>query len=268
MTNLPPLEPGLHRELRELMGTVATITLRDIDTARAQLAVAASFERLHEIDQRFSPYKVDSEISRIGRGEQTVPDAHPEVTTVLEACEALRVESGGRFSAWGFRADGRLDPSGYVKGWAIGEAAEILRAAGLRDFIVDIGGDAFAAGGPDPARGWGIGIVDPSDRGAIVAPLAVRDRGVATSGLAERGEHVIDARNGMAATEWASITVVHPSVARADAAATIALLIGEDALGWIDRDPDAAAFAVHRDGRLAWTPRMERYLAGTVATSR
>jgi thiamine biosynthesis lipoprotein len=266
--SLPPLEPGLHREWRELMGTVATITMHDADAARVQPAVAAAFERLYEIDRRFSPYKEESEISRISRGELTVPDAHPEVTTVLEACEALRVESGGRFSAWGFRADGRLDPSGYVKGWAIGEAAEVLRAGGIRNFILDIGGDVFAAGGPDPARGWGIGIVDPSDRAAIIAPLAVRDRSVATSGLAERGEHVIDARDGVAATEWASITVVHSSAARADAAATIALLMGEDALGWIDRDADAAAFAVHRDGRLAWTPRMERYLAGTVTTSR
>ena len=263
-----PLEAGLHRAHRELMGTVATITVREVEADGAQVAIRAAFERLHEIDRRFSPYLEASEISRIGRGELTVPDAHPEVTTVLEACEALRVESGGRFSAWGFRADGRLDPSGYVKGWAIDEAARILRAAPLHDFIVDIGGDAYAAGGPDPARGWGIGIVDPSDRGAIVAPLEVRDRGVATSGLAERGEHVVDARDGRAATEWSSITVVHPTAARADAVATIALLMGEDALGWIDRDPDAAAFAVHRDGRLAWTPRMERYLAGTVTRSR
>ena len=265
---LPPLEPGLFREQRALMGTIATITLPAESAVHASAAVAAAFERLHEIDRRFSPYKEESEISRIGRGELTVPDAHREVAVVLEACEALRVESGGRFSAWGFRADGRLDPSGYVKGWAIGEATEILRAAGLRDFILDIGGDAYAAGGPDPARGWGIGIVDPSAPDAVAAPLAVRDRGVATSGLAERGAHVIDARDGLPATEWASITVVHPSIARADAVATIALLMGEDALHWVDRDLDAAAFAVHRDGRLAWTPRMERYLAGTVTASR
>jgi thiamine biosynthesis lipoprotein ApbE len=62
--------------------------------------------------------------------------------------------------------------------------------------------------------------------------------------------------------------VVHPSIARADAVATIGLLMGADALHWIDRDPDAAAFAVHRDGRLAWTPRMEAYLAGEVSATR
>jgi thiamine biosynthesis lipoprotein len=250
------------------MGTVATITLRNADAARGEVAVAAAFERLHEIDERFSPYKEASEISRIGRGELTVPDAHREVATVLAACEDLRVESGGRFSAWGFRADGKLDPSGYVKGWAIGEAAAILRAAGVADFVLDVGGDAFASGGPESGRGWGIGIVDPSDRRSIVAPLVVRDRGVATSGIAERGEHVIDDRDGRPATEWASITVIHPSIARADAAATIGLLMGEDALEWIDRDRDAAVFAVHRDGRLAWTSRMESYLAGQLPATR
>ena len=265
---LGPLEHGLHRETSEVMGTVATITLRTEDVGRAQVAVRAAFERLHEIDQRFSPYKTESDISRIGRGQLAVRDAHQEVVSVLEACEALRVESGGRFSAWGFRADGRLDPSGYVKGWAIGEAAERLRAAGVRNFVVDVGGDMFASGGPDHERGWGIGIVDPSDKSAIVAPLMVRDLGVATSGLAERGEHVIDARDGSAATEWASITVIHPSIARADAVATIGLLMGDEALHWIDRDPEAAAFAVHRDGRLAWTPRMKPYLSGVVTASR
>jgi thiamine biosynthesis lipoprotein len=263
-----PLETGLRREWRELMGTVATITLRDEDAERGRGAVEAAFARLHAIDERFSPYKAVSEISRIGRGELRVDDAHPEVATVLAACEALRVESDGRFSAWGFRADGRLDPSGYVKGWAIGEAAAIMRAAHLDDFIVDVGGDAYAAGGPEGGRGWGVGIVDPADRRAIVGPLVVRDRGVATSGVAERGDHVVDARNRAAVTEWASITVVHPSIVRADAVATIGLLMGEDALAWIDRDPDAAVFAVHRDGRLAWTSRMEIYLTGEVSASR
>jgi thiamine biosynthesis lipoprotein ApbE len=56
--------------------------------------------------------------------------------------------------------------------------------------------------------------------------------------------------------------VVHPFAARADAAATIGILMGDDALSWIDRDPDAAALGVTHDGRLTWTPRMVQYLAG------
>ena len=77
-----PLEAGLHRAHRELMGTVATITVREVEADGAQVAIRAAFERLHQIDRRFSPYLEASEISRIGRGELTVPDAHPEVTTV------------------------------------------------------------------------------------------------------------------------------------------------------------------------------------------
>ena len=90
----------------------------------------------------------------------------------------------------------------------------------------------------------------------------MRDRAVATSGLAERGAHIVDARTGAAALTWRSLTVVHSSAARADAAATIGILMGEDALSWIDRDPDAAALGVTHDGRLTWTPRMTQYLAG------
>lgn len=254
---------GLSRHSRELMGTVASIAVPE--GLPHHDAVEAAFARLHEIDARFSPYLADSEISRIGRGELEVGAAHPEVAEVLRACEALRVESGGRFSAWEFRADGRLDPSGYVKGWAIDEAATLLRTGGLTDFVVSIGGDLYAAGRPDVTSaglGWGVGIVDPADSSEIVAPLTVRDRAVATSGLAERGAHIVDARTGIAALIWRSLTVVHPSATRADAAATIGILMGEDALSWIDRDPDAAALGVTHDGRLTWSPRMVQYLAG------
>ena len=267
----PAVEAGLSRHSRALMGTVASIAIperaarQDVVEDVVEAAVDAAFARLHQIDARFSPYLADSEISRIGRGELEVRAAHPEVAAVLQACEALRVESGGRFSAWGFRADGRLDPSGYVKGWAIDEAATLLRAGGVTEFVVSIGGDLYAAGVPDAAtaaRGWGVGIVDPANSAAIVAPLTVRDRAVATSGLAERGAHIVDARTGAAALTWRSLTVVHPFAARADAAATIGILMGDDALSWIDRDPDAAALGVTHDGRLTWTPRMLQYLAG------
>ena len=261
------VEARLSRHSRALMGTVASIAVSERAASQdvIEAAVEAAFARMHQIDARFSPYLADSEVSRIGRGELEVGAAHPEVAAVLQACEALRVESGGRFSAWGFRADGRLDPSGYVKGWAIDEAATLLRAGGVTEFVVSIGGDLYAAGVPDAAtaaRGWGVGIVDPENSAAIVAPLTVRDRAVATSGLAERGAHIVDARTGTAALTWRSLTVVHPSAARADAAATIGILMGDDALSWIDRDPDAAALGVTHDGRLTWTPRMDQYLAG------
>lgn len=271
MTGRVKVEAGLLRDSRSLMGTVASIAIpkraahQDALQVAIVAAVDAAFARLHQIDARFSPYLAESEISRISRGELEVGSAHPEVAAVLQACEGLRVESGGRFSAWGFRADGRLDPSGYVKGWAIEEAATLLRTLGVSDFVLSIGGDLYAAGVPDAAGqacGWGVGVVDPVNSSAIVAPLSVCDRAVATSGLAERGAHILDARTGAAALSWRSLTVVHPSAARADAAATIGILMGEDALSWIDRDSDAAALGVTHDGRLSWTPRMEQYLAG------
>ena len=57
------------------------------------------FAWLREVDARFSTYRRDSEISRLGRGELALRDAHPDVREVLARCEALRVETDGYFDA-------------------------------------------------------------------------------------------------------------------------------------------------------------------------
>ena len=78
-----------------------------------------------------------------GRGELRARDAHPLVREVLGRCEALRCETGGYFDA---RAPpGALDPSGFVKGWAVDRAARAARRGRRARFCVDAGGDVRAA---------------------------------------------------------------------------------------------------------------------------
>ena len=89
---------------------------------------------LHDVDARFSTYKPDSEISRLMRGELSEANASLDVRHVLAACDHLATVTGGAFDARRHRADGRIDPSGYVKGWAIEEAAWLLDAAGARNY--------------------------------------------------------------------------------------------------------------------------------------
>jgi hypothetical protein len=122
--------------------------------------------------------------SRLDRGELSLRDAHSCVVEVLEHCERLRRATAGAFDV---RAAGRLDPSGYVKGWSVDRAAAMLAAAGARNYCVDAGGDLVVRGGADTGRGWRVGIRPPGRPDRVVAVLELTDAAVATSGAYERG---------------------------------------------------------------------------------
>jgi thiamine biosynthesis lipoprotein len=174
------------------------------------------FAWLRWVDATFSTYRADSEISRLDRGELAPADAHPLVCEVLARCEALRRETGGYFDV---RAGGALDPSAYVKGWAVQRAAD---RAGGRRFLIDAGGDVVLRGGP-----WRVGIRHPIERDKLAAVIAVTDGAVATSGTYERGPHILDPFTGRPATGLSSVTVIGRDLGTVDAYATAAFAIGD-----------------------------------------
>lgn len=232
----------------QVMGTTLSIDVRDPGIDSSVLDDVVALTREHEA--RFTTFRPDSEIRRIERGELSVDEAHPDVREVLAACRVLRAESDGAFDPW--RHD-RLDPAGYVKGWAAERAADVLRAAGASTFALNIGGDIVCAGrsSVDP---WRIGIRDPGDANRLVLVLGIGAGAVATSGLYERGSHVEDARTGMAPTAWQSITVVAPDLASADAIATAALAMNEPGPSWAAGRLGCEVAAVDAAGRLWISP--------------
>jgi thiamine biosynthesis lipoprotein len=184
---------------------------------------------LHDVDRRFSTYRDDSEISRIDRGRLSVSMAGEDVRWVLERCAQLRDETNGAFDAG---AGGRLDPSAFVKGWAVERGAEILSAEGLTDFALNAGGDVAVRGGALPEPVWRVGIQHPHDRQAIAAAISVTDAAVATSGLYERGAHLLDPDTGAPPSGVLSVTVVGPDLGTADAYSTAAFALGSGGPAW------------------------------------
>ena len=241
------------RLVAPVMGTTVSIDVRDGDVLPA--AIEAAVETLRTLEARFTTYRDGSEIKRLERGELAIADAHPDVREVLDACAVLRAESDGAFDAW---RDGRLDPSGYVKGWAAERAAEVLREAGATRFALNVGGDVVCAGGSAPRAPWRVGVRHPSDPGRIALVLGIRDGAVATSGAYERGEHIVDARSGAAPVAWQSITVVAPDLATADAIATAAFAMGERGPAWAAGRPGCEVAAIGADDRLWTTSGLER----------
>ncbi len=232
------------RHAEHVMGTVVSF---DVAAAFAGAPLAQAVRWLHWVDATFSPFLPGSEVSRLARGEVSAADCAPEVAEVLAACESVTKASGGYFSA---RYAGRLDPSGYVKGWAIERAAMMLTAAGSASHCVNGGGDVQCVGARSAAgEPWRIGIADPAHPGSLIRVVRGNGFAVATSGIAERGPHIIDPHTGRPAGEFLSVTVVGPSLALADAYATAAVAMGSAARAWIEGFDGYHGFALRADGR-------------------
>jgi thiamine biosynthesis lipoprotein len=232
------------RHVEHCMGTVFTIDVRGPGDWTAAIAAVVSW--LHHVDRVFSTYDRDSDISRLRRREIRAADADPAVAEVLDLCADAQLETGGYFSAL---LDGRIDPTGLVKGWAVERASRLLRMHGSADHAVNGGGDIQLAGRPERGREWTVGIADPVRPGRVVTTVTGTDLAVATSGTSERGAHLLDPFTGRPITHLASATVVGPSLTRADAYATAAFVMGPTALDWIATRPGYAALLVDTAGR-------------------
>jgi thiamine biosynthesis lipoprotein len=226
-----------------VMGTVATVEL--CDPVPDACVLDDVFAWLHEVDRRFSTYRPDSEVNRLDRGELSHESCSDDLRYVLNECTRLWRETDGYFDVY---ATGRLDPSGYVKGWSVQRASEMLTAAGVPNHLVDAGGDIQTRHRLAPRRSWEVGVRHPWEREKVAWVLAGTDLAVATSGTYERGHHVINPRTGAPARALISVTVVGRDLADADAYATAALAMGTAAMDWLSDLDGYSSAVVAADG--------------------
>jgi thiamine biosynthesis lipoprotein len=219
--------PRMHRVL-EVMGTVFVIDVRGGNVSEAVIDAVADWWRW--VDETFSTYTLDSDISRLARGERRIDDCAPEVTEVLSLCAIAGRRTGGYFTAC---PDGHLDPSGLVKGWSIEVASRMLCSAGSAAHCLNGGGDVRVVGAPSADTPWHIGIAHPTSR-ATMDVVAGTDLAVATSGSAERGAHIVDPFTGRRSADPLSVSVVGPDLTWADVYATAAVAMGPYARSWLE----------------------------------
>ncbi|MGH2935173.1 MAG: FAD:protein FMN transferase [Gaiellaceae bacterium] len=140
-------------------------------------------------------------------------------------------------------------------------AAAACRATGSA-VLVNLGGD-IAVAGPAPAGGWPILVTDDHRRPADAAGqrVAISSGGLATSSTTVRrwrttaglAHHLVDPRTGAPAPEvWRTVSVAAASCVDANAASTAAIVLGEDAPGWL-REVGLPARLIRTDGRVAVT---------------
>lgn len=227
--------------VEQIMGTAISVEIVGADPALADTA----FAWFREVDERFSTYKHDSEVNRLDRGEIAVDGCSDDLRFVLSETTRLWSETDGYFDVY---ATGRLDPSGFVKGWSVQVASDRLAAAGAGDHCLNAGGDVRLRGRPEPGSPWRVGIRHPFEPMKLAWVLEGTDLAVATSGTYERGLHVIDPISGVPAEALCSVTVTGPDLGRADALATAAIAMGRKGIDWLAALAGYESAVVTREG--------------------
>lgn len=127
----------------------------------------------------------------------------------------------------------RVHLGGIGKGYAVDRAVKILRDRGLRDFMIQAGGDMYVAGRRDK-RPWRLGIADPRGSHAPFATVELTDSTFSTSGDyarffmkdGRRYHHILDLRIGQPARGSRSVTLVTDRAVIADALAKGVFILG------------------------------------------
>lgn len=244
------------KETRMIMGMPVTLA---ITGEGGEEIFRRVFSYFIEVDQTFSTYKKSSEISRINRGEIPPESYSAEMKTILALADETKKATQGYFDITD--QQGNLDPSGLVKGWAISEAAKIVREAGFENFYVEAGGDIQAEGLNEEGRPWTVGIKNPFNEQEIVKVLSIRNRGVATSGTYIRGQHIYNPHSrSNPISDIVSLTVIAPDVYEADRFATAAFAMGADGINFLQQREELEGYMIDRHGVATATSGFNRYL--------
>lgn len=172
----------------------------------------------------------------------TRPPADEQVTARLRDAGQAHLQVRATPPALRKQAPGLgLDLDGIAPGAAVDLIAARLEAAGFRDYMIEVGGEVRAHGRNAAGASWRIGIERPDEHGrSIGRVLHITGMSVSTSGDyrdyfevgGQRYGHTIDPATGRpVADTLASVTVLRPLAAEADALATALTVLGPQA-GW------------------------------------
>lgn len=152
-----------------------------------------------------------------------------------------------------------LDLSAIAKGYGADRAGDVIEAAGVTNFLVEIGGEIAAAGSAPSGGPWRVGIENPDPHKAfgesLFQTLEISDLAMATSGDyrnfrtradGTRYSHILDPRSGRPAeSDVAAVTVLAERCMDADAVATALFVMGsETGFQWLETHPEFEAFFI------------------------
>lgn len=163
---------------------------------------------------------------------------------------------------------------GIAKGYIVDRAADVLKEAGIRAFLVQAGGDLYGAGRKPDGSPWVSGIQDPrAPEGEFFATIELTDHSFSTAGDYARSyvigkhryHHIIDPHTGYPATACRSVTVWGDDATTADAIDDAVFILGpKRGLELVEASPGVGVVIVDENNKVWVSPR----LAGKVHLTR
>lgn len=244
------------KQTRLLMGMPITVEI--VDKKARETDFQTIFSYFKYIDEKFSTYKKTSEIAKINQGLLKKSEYSRDMRTVFRLSEQTKQETNGYFD---IEHEGKIDPSGLVKGWAIYQAAKLLPKSGLENFYIEAGGDIQIGGKNSKGEYWTIGLRNPFNREEVVKVVKLYDKGIATSGTYIRGQHIYNPKvKGAKLNEVLSLTVIGPNVYEADRFATAAFAMGKEGIQLIENLSGFEGYLIDKEGIATYTSGFKTYL--------
>jgi thiamine biosynthesis lipoprotein len=232
------------------MGTIASLSCETkVDEPFDVQLVRATLDRY---DERYSLFTPSSEISRIRSGELSLPAASAEMRDTYAIALSWREATNGDFTP--HRPDGVVDLAGVVKAISMRDAGDELTRRSIANWCLNVGGDVLVSGCDVDGNAWSVGLVDPDDRIALLTTATLRGtrRACATSGSAERGDHIWTV--GAEPSAFVQATVIADDIITADVLATAIIAGGVQSLDRTCESWDVDVMTVDHHGEIRMTP--------------
>ncbi len=251
------LQQRIDQRLKQLNGSMSTFQpdseisrfnrLQDVDTdfeiSPDFLAVMLAADAVYRLTDGAWDGTVKPLVDLWGFGPSGPIDAAPSAQAVAAAMKNVGFQQI-EVSAKGFLkkrlAAVTIDLASIAKGYGVDQVAQLIEAKGFRNYLVEIGGEVYAAGRRPDGKRWRVGINQPLKTAAVNAvyrALELQDQAMATSGDYRNFEviggraypHIIDPRNGYPVNHGVvSTSVVAPNCTLADGLATALMVIGPE----------------------------------------
>ncbi len=235
------------------MGMPITVEIVS-DQIGAKDSIDRVFDYFRKIDERFSTYKPESEISQINNG-LAKSKWSSDMLAVMKLASQTKDLTNGYFN---IEFQGKIDPSGIVKGWSIYEASKLIRDE-YSNYYIEAGGDIELAGLNQDSQPWQIGIRNPLDINKEVKVVNLKIGGIATSGNYIRGQHIYDPVHQKLIDNPISLTVIGPNILEADRYATAAFAMGLSGINLIEQTDGLEGYMIDKDMIGTKTTNFERY---------